>query len=102
VAEVRGGPVRETALRQLREGVELDDGRTSPAKVRQTKPGVLEIVLREGRKRQVKRMCDAVGHRVQTLRRVAFGPIALGDLAEGAVRRLSAVEVERLRKAGRD
>jgi 23S rRNA pseudouridine2605 synthase len=99
VAEVEGGPVREAALRALREGVELDDGRTAPAGVRQLKAGVLELTLREGRKRQVRRMCEHVGHPVKRLARVAFGPLRLGDLAEGGVRRLSPAEVQRLRDA---
>jgi 23S rRNA pseudouridine2605 synthase len=99
VAEVAGGPVPEPALRALREGVELDDGRTAPARVRQIAPGVLELTLREGRKRQVKRMCAQVGHPVRRLSRVAFGPLRLGDLAEGHVRRLSPAEVQRLRDA---
>ena len=96
-AEVEPRPVGEGALRRLRTGVELDDGMTLPARVRQTAPGVLEIGLREGRKRQVRRMCEAVGHRVVALRRVAFGPLRLGSLAEGESRRLSAAELERLR-----
>lgn len=99
VAEVEGGQVRAPALRRLRDGVELDDGRTSPAGVRQLRPGVLELTLREGRKRQVKRMCAAVGHPVRSLRRVAFGPLRLGGLPEGAARRLTQPEVQRLRDA---
>jgi 23S rRNA pseudouridine2605 synthase len=99
VARVERGPVAERALRALREGVELDDGRTAPARVRQLEPGVLELTLREGRKRQVRRMCAAVGHPVVSLRRVAFGPLRLGDLREGHVRRLSPAEVQRLRDA---
>jgi 23S rRNA pseudouridine2605 synthase len=101
VAEVgRGGvAVPERALRQLREGVVLEDGKTAPAGVRQIRAGVLEITLREGRKRQVKRMCAEVGHPVHKLKRVAFGPLRLGDLGEGHVRRLSPAEVQRLRDA---
>jgi 23S rRNA pseudouridine2605 synthase len=99
VAHVERGPVPERALRQLREGVQLDDGVTAPAGVRQLRPGVLELTLREGRKRQVKRMCAAVGHPVARLQRVAFGPLRLGDLREGHVRRLSPAEVQRLRDA---
>lgn len=94
-----GGFVDEQALRALREGVELDDGPTLPAEVRQIETGVLQITLREGRKRQVRRMCAAVGHPVQDLQRVAFGPLRLGDLHEGRVRRLSPAEVQRLRDA---
>ena len=98
-ARVEPVPVPEAALRRLREGVDLDDGRTSPASVRQVEPGVLELTLAEGRKRQVRRMCEAVGHPVAKLERVAFGPLRLGELEQGAARRLSAAEVERLRKA---
>jgi 23S rRNA pseudouridine2605 synthase len=97
VAEVENGPVRERALRALREGVELDEGMTAPAGVRQLRSGVLELTLREGRKRQVRRMCEHVGHPVKRLSRVAFGPLRLGDMPEGAVRRLSSAEVQRLR-----
>ena len=98
-ATVRPSPVPERALRTLREGVDLDDGRTAPAKVRQVRPGVLEITIHEGRNHQVKRMCEAVGHRVNTLQRVRFGPLRLDDLPEGAHRRLKGAEVEGLRKA---
>jgi 23S rRNA pseudouridine2605 synthase len=91
--------VPEPALQALREGVELDEGRTAPARVRRVGPGELEFAVTEGRKRQVRRMCDAVGHRVVALERVAFGPLRLGDLAPGESRRLSAADVERLRKA---
>ena len=96
-ATVRPSPVPEHALRALREGVDLDDGRTLPAKVRQLKPGVLELTIREGRNHQVKRMCEAVGHRVRTLERIRFGGLRLDDLAVGAHRRLKAAEVERAR-----
>ncbi len=97
-ATVRPAPVSEHALRTLREGVDLDDGRTAPARVRQLKPGVLEITIHEGRNHQVKRMCEAVGHRVNTLQRVRFGALRLDDLPEGAHRRLKQAEVEGLRK----
>ena len=97
-AAVRPAPVPEHALRRLREGVDLDDGRTAPAKVRQVKPGVLELTIHEGRNHQVKRMCEAVGHRVNTLQRIRFGPLRLDDLPEGGHRRLKAAEVENLRR----
>jgi 23S rRNA pseudouridine2605 synthase len=97
-ATVHPSPVPEHALRTLREGVELEDGRTAPAKVRQLKPGVLELTIHEGRNHQVKRMCEAVGHRVNTLQRIRFGPLRLDDLPEGAHRRLRAAEVETLRR----
>ncbi len=84
-----GPPVRESALRALRAGVELDDGRTSPARVTRVGEDRLEITIHEGRKRQVKRMCEHVGHPVRELERVRYGPLRLGDLAPGAYRRLS-------------
>jgi 23S rRNA pseudouridine2605 synthase len=96
------GAVPEHALRKLREGIELDDGMTGPAKVRQVERGVLEITIREGRKRQVRRMCEAVGHPVRELTRIAFGPLRLKDLAPGQHRRLTAAEVQRLRDAAGD
>lgn len=100
-ARVKRGPVPEHALRRLREGVELEDGRTAPAKVSQVEAGLLEITIHEGRKRQVRRMCEAVGHRVEELTRIAFGPLRLGNLAPGRHRRLTAAEVERLRQSAR-
>jgi 23S rRNA pseudouridine2605 synthase len=100
-ARVRNPPVREPALRTLREGIELDDGRTAPARVRALGPAELELTIHEGRKRQVRRMCEAVGHRVEALERVAFGPLRVGALAPGAYRRLSPAEVERLRSSAR-
>jgi len=99
LATVEPGRVSDRDLRALREGVELDDGVTSPASVRQVKFGLLEITIREGRKRQVRRMVEAIGHRVVALERVAFGPLRLEKLAPGKYRRLSAAEIERLRKA---
>jgi 23S rRNA pseudouridine2605 synthase len=96
-ATVRRPPVREPALRALREGVELEDGRTAPAAVRRLGPDRLELTIHEGRKRQVRRMCEAVGHPVRELERVAFGPLRLGGLERGEHRRLKPAEVERLR-----
>ena len=96
-AKVRHPPVRQVALRSLREGVQLDDGTTSPARVRQIGPAELELTIHEGRKRQVRRMCEAVGHRVESLERVAFGSLRLGDLPRGQHRQLSPAEVQRLR-----
>jgi 23S rRNA pseudouridine2605 synthase len=97
--DVRPSPVSEASLRALREGVELEDGPTAPARVRRLAPGRIEITIREGRNRQVRRMCEAVGHRVTALERVAFGPLRLKGLDEGAHRRLTEAEVERLRQA---
>ncbi len=91
--------VGERSLRRLREGVPLDDGDTAPARARVVEPGLLEIAIHEGRNRQVRRMCEAVGHRVVELQRIAFGPLRLGRLKAGDSRRLTAAEVERLREA---
>jgi 23S rRNA pseudouridine2605 synthase len=93
--------ISETELGMLREGVELDDGLTAPAGAREVEPGLLEITIREGRKRQVRRMVEAVGHRVVELERVAFGPLGLRGLPVGKSRRLKEAEVERLRRAAR-
>src|SRR3954469_16478839 len=93
-ARVRGRPT-EDDLQPLRDGIELDDGPTAPARVKRLGPE-LEIVIHEGRKRQVRRMLEAIGHPVVDLRRVAFGPLQPGDLAPGAARRLRREEVERL------
>jgi 23S rRNA pseudouridine2605 synthase len=92
-------PVRAAALRALRSGVELEEGRSAPAQVRTLAADTLEITIHEGRKRQVRRMCEQVGHPVKRLERVGFGPLELGDLRPGAYRRLSGAEVERLASA---
>jgi 23S rRNA pseudouridine2605 synthase len=99
------GRVSEDDLKRLRAGIELDDGPTLPARARRVEDEI-EIVIREGRKRQVRRMFEAVGHPVLELRRVAFGPLRLAGLAPGAARRLTAREVDELsgrsaRPAGR-
>lgn len=78
----------------------MDDGPTAPAEMRRLGERKVEIVLREGRNRQVRRMAEAVGNEVVALRRVRFGPIELGALPEGAARRLSDDEIAALRKAG--
>jgi 23S rRNA pseudouridine2605 synthase len=94
---VSGGRVGERALAALRAGVELEDGRTAPADIRRMGADELQITIHEGRNRQVRRMCEAVGHPVLALERVAFGPLRLGDLPPGGYRRLGEPEVERLR-----
>src|SRR5688500_7162559 len=100
-AKVRSkGPGPHRAIQALRDGVRLDDGKTAPARVRQLDAGVLEITIHEGRKHQVKRMCEAVGHPVKELERVRFGPLQLGELKPGAARRLTEQEVADLRGAG--
>ena len=80
-------------LKRLAEGVELEDGKTAPAEARRLDSREVEIVLREGRNRQVRRMAEAIDNRVESLRRVRFGPIELGDLGEGKVRRLTEQEI---------
>jgi len=105
LALLKGRP-KDAVLSQLRRGVDLEEGRTAPAMVSrvsrreglETPPGTtwLRIVLHEGRKRQIRRMCAAVGHPVQRLIRVRMGPIELGDLPVGGYRPLSAKEVRRL------
>lgn len=99
-AAVANAPVREAALRALRSGVTLEDGVTAPARVRRLSPDLLELTIHEGRKRQVRRMCDAVGHPVRRLERVAFGPLKLAGLKPGRYRRLSEQEIEALATAG--
>jgi 23S rRNA pseudouridine2605 synthase len=96
-ARLGGGPIPDAALARLRAGVTLEDGPTAPARVRRVSAGELELTISEGRNRQVRRMCEAVGHPVLELRRVGFGPLRLGGLAPGAYRRLRPAEVERLR-----
>jgi len=91
-------PPSEADLRRLATGVELDDGPTAPAEVRRAGGRQVEIVLREGRNRQVRRMVEAVGNEVVALRRVRFGPLALGGLSEGEARRLGADEIAALWK----
>lgn len=101
VAEVAGRPSRG-ALRQLREGIELEDGRTAPAKVSVTEGpsgvGVVRLTIHEGRNRQVRRMCEAVGHPVRRLVRVRIGSLADRTLAPGSWRELAQAEVRALER----
>jgi 23S rRNA pseudouridine2605 synthase len=96
VAEVEGDPSRDT-LAALEQGVELDDGRTAPARARRLGPGRVELVLHEGRKHQVKRMLAAVGHPVRHLHRSRYGPLTLKGLEPGEWRELTRDEVAALR-----
>jgi 23S rRNA pseudouridine2605 synthase len=93
-------PPAKRELARLRDGVELEDGPTAPAQVRSVGEREIEIVLREGRNRQVRRMVEAVGNRVVALQRIGFGPLSLGGLQEGQARRLNSGEVEALKAAG--
>jgi 23S rRNA pseudouridine2605 synthase len=98
LAEVEGTPGRG-ALRRLREGVDLDDGRTAPARVSLVAPHAVRLVIHEGRNRQVRRMCAAVGHPVTRLVRTRIGPLADRRLAPGRWRALTAAEVQALQGA---
>jgi len=99
LVEVDGGQVAAGSIRQLRDGVLLDDGVTAPAKVSQPDPGVLRITIHEGRNRQIRRMCEAVGHRVTRLVRTRIGPITDRALAPGSWRELSTDEWRSLTEA---
>jgi 23S rRNA pseudouridine2605 synthase len=93
--EVEGEPDLD-ALRQLSEGVELDDGRTAPAQVRRLGPSRIELTVHEGRKHQVKRMCAAVGHPVRRLHRSGYAGLDVARLARGEWRELTAIEIQHL------
>jgi 23S rRNA pseudouridine2605 synthase len=107
IAFVFGSP-NASDLETLRTGVKLDDGTTAPADVevlrvtagsRELGIAEMRIVIREGRHRQVRRMLHAVGHKVQSLNRVGFGPLKLGRLKAGGWRVLGEPEVAALRRA---
>jgi 23S rRNA pseudouridine2605 synthase len=95
-AEVEGSP-SDDALRQLAEGVQLEDGPTAPAEARRLGPSRIELTLHEGRKHQVKRMCEAVGHTVLRLHRSRYATLTLDGLDPGEWRELTADEVQALR-----
>jgi 23S rRNA pseudouridine2605 synthase len=96
--EVEGDPSEEQ-LQRLRDGVLLDDGMTAPVQARRVGRNRLELVLHEGRKRQVKRMCAEVGLPVTHLHRPSYGGLELGDLRPGEWRELDSAEIELLRAA---
>lgn len=98
LAHVEGTPSRG-ALRRLREGVELDDGMTAPATAAVVSPGVVRLVIHEGRNRQVRRMCDAIGHPVVRLVRTRIGPLVDTKLGPGQWRQLRQGEVRALERA---
>lgn len=98
LAHVRGSPSRG-ALRRLREGVELDDGPTAPAQVSSPAPGLVRITIHEGRNRQVRRMCEAVGHPVLRLVRTRIGPVSDDRLRPGESRQLTGEELRALQRA---
>ena len=98
LAEVEGSPSAR-ALQQLRNGVELEDGMTAPAKAASPAPNVLKLTIHEGRNRQVRRMCEAVGHPVRRLVRTRIGPLADPQLRPGTWRDLTTDEVRALERA---
>jgi 23S rRNA pseudouridine2605 synthase len=98
LVEVEGTPTRGE-LRRLRDGVELDDGITAPAKVSSPAPGMVRITIHEGRNRQVRRMCEAVGHPVTRLVRTRIGPLRDASLAPGEWRALTVDELRSLERA---
>ncbi|HET9324143.1 MAG TPA: pseudouridine synthase [Gaiellaceae bacterium] len=95
-AEVEGEP-SDAALRQLEEGIELEDGRTAPARARRLGPSRVELALHEGRNRQVRRMLEAVGHPVRRLHRSRYAGLTVDGLEPGAWRELTAGELAALR-----
>jgi 23S rRNA pseudouridine2605 synthase len=97
VVEVEGRP-DEAALRQLESGVDLEDGRTAPARVVRLATNRLELTIHEGRNRQVRRMLGTLGHPVQTLHRSVYAGLTVEGLEPGAWRELEPFEVERLRR----
>jgi 23S rRNA pseudouridine2605 synthase len=101
LVSVEGNP-RPGALRRLREGVDLEEGRTSAARVALVPPNGLRITIHEGRNRQVRRMCAAVGHPVRRLVRTRIGPVRVATLAPGEWRELTAAEVRALERAAAD
>ncbi len=98
LAEVEG-VVSGGSLRRLRDGVELEDGMTAPAKVSQPSPGLLRITIHEGRNRQIRRMCEAIGHPVTRLVRVRIGPLRDAQLRPGEWRELDPQELKALIEA---
>jgi 23S rRNA pseudouridine2605 synthase len=98
LADVRGAP-SDDALQRLRDGVPLEDGPTAPAQVARAGPSRIELTIHEGRNRQVRRMCEAVGHPVRRLHRVRYAGLGVDGLAPGEWRELSDRELAGLRDA---
>jgi 23S rRNA pseudouridine2605 synthase len=96
VVEVEGEP-GHAALRRLAEGLELEDGPTAPARARRLGPSRIELTVHEGRNRQVKRMCDAIGHPVRRLHRAGYAGLTVEGLEPGQWRELEPSEVDALR-----
>ncbi len=98
LVHVEGNPSR-ASVRQLRDGIELDDGMTAPAKASTVAPGLIKITIHEGRNRQVRRMCDAIGHPVRRLVRTRIGPITDTRLEPGQFRLVEGNELLDLQRA---
>ena len=99
IAQVEGTPT-EDEMKHFREGLEIEDYKTAPAKIKILKKGTLttlKIVIHEGKNRQVRKMCEAIGHRVRRLKRVATGSLSLGSLEKGKYRYLTDKEIEYLK-----
>jgi 23S rRNA pseudouridine2605 synthase len=96
VVDVEGRP-GEAALERLAHGIELEDGVTAPARARRLGPSTIELTIHEGRNRQVKRMCEAIGHPVRHLHRAAYAALTLEGLEPGQWRELEPSEIRRLR-----
>ncbi len=99
LVDVSGGLVAQGKIRALRDGIELDDGMTAPAQVSQPSPGVLRITIHEGRNRQVRRMCEAIGHPVRRLVRVRIGTLSDRTLKPGQWREVTPAELKALIEA---
>lgn len=100
LATVEGEPTDAT-LRALADGIELDDGRTAPARVRRLAPNEIELTIHEGRNRQVRRMLETVGHPATHLHRTGYAGLTADDLEPGDYRELTGREVEQLRRTAR-
>ncbi|CAN5232151.1 pseudouridine synthase [soil metagenome] len=96
-AALRRSPT-DAEVERLRRGVKLDDGKTRPARVKRIGRRGLELMIREGRNRQIRRMAEAMDNEVVSLKRIAFGPLSLGRLPEGEARLLGAAQVAELWK----
>jgi 23S rRNA pseudouridine2605 synthase len=101
-ATLAGPALNDRALKALREGVQLEDGMTAPARVRRLTPHQLELTIHEGRNRQVRRMCEAIRRPVKQLVRIRFGSLELADLRPGRIRRLTTPELAALAATAAD
>lgn len=107
VAKIKGIPLRES-LKKLEKGIKLEDGKTAPAKVKmlsldkKKQTSIIEIIIHEGRNRQVRRMFEAIGHDVMKLKRERYGSLTLNGLSAGEAKELTPHEVKQLRTLARE